>query len=1204
MGKDYYRSKSMKLSYRMVFQYCVIIILTIGMIYTQEKNVEKLVVFSGGKFSSEWSTGAWGKAAISAENNTLHLALNENSAPWCGFFLKNSSTLTFTKSVSDLSLIIIVNGDKNSFGTHLGGQKLQINIRHKEKIFPKGSLPLSRFIENKVIDNDPATWQKIIISLDKFDPSKTLTAVDTINIQFIGAPEKNGIVISDIYFTSEKISSVSVPAVIQPSSTIFPELSQIDPVLIAPLNPKVTISHTGNYLINGKPRFLIGAQFEADLARGLAHRPGYAAEYNWIYDEPLFYKNAARLGFDTLGYFTPSTWTRRYDPAAVWAGAGTAPEDEAIFDQVLQNTGLPLYVDMTCEGWTHGFLATRPGVISADAVSDRRKSHFLRYSILHPDGIKLYKEMITYITERAVKNNITPLFYELFNEPGYWDDNAYNRSLFIQYLKNKYTDINSLNKTWRSGYSDFSDLAEFKSPSDNNSLFVDWYKFMELSFTRLCILANDIVRKIDPDARTCVQLGGRSYYRSLTPANGVNIYEVAKHMDVISVGTGGGVDRLGTGLNTAPLHTIQANILVSREGILSARFYQNLAEGKKPIHNGEFSIAGAIDRRDLINHFWMEVARGFDASYIFKWDKRAWDWKDAAAGKANAEKLDYMWLNPYAKPVDLLAGILDFKKELKRAEDIMVKKPRGYTNHIMLLISYPTERMAGIAPSERNEVLAYAGALEFGHWGWDVILEEQLGDGRLDNCKLLIMAGIKNVYPTTPALLEKYLERGGVIISALGLPACDEYDNQVEWKPAEGLDQGATASQGDQVMTLNIPQWKIIPGEIKGIAWKMPKINKNWQIIGAIGDIPGVLLRKTGSGKLWYINARFPDYALASLLGSILTHENIDRDFYLLDASTGELEPNVEIHPVKRSDSKAFFLFNWDLYSKLAILNPGAVSGMSAVYDPVDQETYVPSSSGVLVHLKPQTRKIVVFSSHKPPDNLIQVPEKDLRIRYATACENEIGKTAKLAQEAAARTEAEQYKVDLAKIKIIDIKPFCNRQFVDQKPDDGIGGWTDQGENSLRGVPDGMQTFCGVPFEIIRWDMNNNSSCIVLHSKRQENVPHEIKNIPIGENFRSLYFLHATGWCKKDMKVFIYRVNYSDGSALDIDTVVGKNIEDWWIRMKCTEARIAFKNSEARGFWCWKWENPHPKKRIQTIDIISAENDGIPIVIAISGEKD
>ncbi|HBE04591.1 MAG TPA: hypothetical protein DC049_19260, partial [Spirochaetia bacterium] len=70
----------------------------------------------------------------------------------------------------------------------------------------------------------------------------------------------------------------------------------------------------------------------------------------------------------------------------------------------------------------------------------------------------------------------------------------------------------------------------------------------------------------------------------------------------------------------------------------------------------------------------------------------------------------------------------------------------------------------------------------------------------------------------------------------------------------------------------------------------------------------------------------------------------------------------------------------------------------------------------------------------------------------------------------------------------------------------------DQGENSLRGVPDGMQTFCGVPFEIIRWDMNNNSSCIVLHSKRQENVPHEIKNIPIGENFRSLYFLHATGW--------------------------------------------------------------------------------------------
>ncbi|MBN8216416.1 MAG: beta-galactosidase [Spirochaetes bacterium] len=1153
-----------------------------------------------------FKTEGWGGVSPASEGKSLRLVVTEKATPWCGMFLRGNAPIPFTAASTNLFLVFFVNGDDDSFAAHVGAQKLQISLSSQKVTFDKkGHIPLSPFIEDGAVDGDPATWQRVVVPLEKFDRSMEQTSLDTISLQYVAAPPKAGIRISSMYLSAQRpAAKVGLPKVdAKPAvDTVFPELADLPKELLMARDAAVTVSPEGSYLVDGKPRFLIGAQVEAGLASTLAPRMGYDPKYAWIYESPVDWERAQRLGFDTLGAFFPSSWVRKRDPKLPFAGIGTPPNDEAAFDPFLQKLQLPLYVDMTCESWTHGILIGSKA-IPEEAKSDKNKTHFLRYSILHPEGVSLYKEMMVSIAQRALKNGAKPLFYELFNEPAYRDENAYNRGLFIEWLKKKWGTIQRLNTAWRTRYGTFEEIASWRAPSDQTGLFVDWLKFLEGSFTELCRVGRDTVRGVDPAARTCVQIMGMYYYRSL-PASGVNIFEVNRIMDSVSMPTGGGLSSLGTGLRSPPSSAVQANCLVDAEGLLMARFFANLADGKKPIHDGEFYGGGAKDRKTLVNSLWLELARGMDASYLFVWDKRAWDWKTEEEGRKAAEKFPYLWLNPYAKPVDAMGGFLDFKKEMKRVEALLMPKPRGVDHPVALLVSYPTERTVGVATAEHNAVLPYAAALSFSHHGFDVVMEEQFPEGRLDRYRVLVAAGVKNLYPASPGALMKFLTRGGVLIVGLDLPVLDEYENPQPWPAMEGLRLGSKAPATGNELALTIPRWEKLPGALRAAGYLEVEAAKDWETAGSLGGKPALLRKAVGKGSVWYLGAKLPEYALASVLGSILQREKVERAFDLSDAATGELEPNVEVEWADRGDQKAFFLFNWDLYSKLARLRPARMEGFTAAYDPVDGQRYELSEKGLALTLPPQTRKLVVFSKAPAPASLAYADEAAVREAHRRAREGE-ARASRVGEAASAAAEnANRYPVDLAKTVRLDLRPFCTRKFTDEKPGDGQGGWTDEGENSLRGVPDGLQTLLGVPFDIIRWDMNNNRSCIVLGSKRELSLPREAAGISVGEALKSIYFCHAVGFASDGAEAFFYRVRFADGGSREVPITVGKQVADWWIKKPTGEARIAFQNSEKKGFWCWKWENPEPSRRIAALDIVSRGNEPIPIVIAITGERE
>lgn len=199
--------------------------------------------------------------------------------------------------------------------------------------------------------------------------------------------------------------------------------------------------------------------------------------------------------------------------------------------------------------------------------------------------------------------------------------------------------------------------------------------------------------------------------------------------------------------------------------------------------------------------------------------------------------------------------------------------------------------------------------------------------------------------------------------------------------------------------------------------------------------------------------------------------------------------------------------------------------------------------------------------------------------------------------------------IDVAREDVvpIDLRPYVNRGFKDDVDGDQKGGWTDQGNNDFRMMPLGEQIFAGVPFEIIDPATNNDRSCIVLAGTARPYFPQSVEGIAVNGHFKRLFFLQTAAW-SSNIKAGEYRINYEDGTTVKIDIVGGINIGDWWFPVDLPQANVGLiiENplNHKVGLWVMPWDNPWPEKKIATIDFISEFGDIVPVLVAISGEKD
>jgi hypothetical protein len=188
----------------------------------------------------------------------------------------------------------------------------------------------------------------------------------------------------------------------------------------------------------------------------------------------------------------------------------------------------------------------------------------------------------------------------------------------------------------------------------------------------------------------------------------------------------------------------------------------------------------------------------------------------------------------------------------------------------------------------------------------------------------------------------------------------------------------------------------------------------------------------------------------------------------------------------------------------------------------------------------------------------------------------------------------------------VDLAPHIN-----QKMTDNLGSGRDG--NNLINLPKGGGTFAGVNFKLGKGIIQLGSK---LLAKEQ---PNKIEGIKVGATCAKIHILHATGYGngqnigqegKAGDPLYVadgtaiaeYRVHYDDGTKETIPVVYGQDVRDWWFAEGAkgvTRGKVAWKgdNELTRDFGCHirlyltTWDNPHPNKKITTIDYVKTAED-------------
>ena len=162
---------------------------------------------------------------------------------------------------------------------------------------------------------------------------------------------------------------------------------------------------------------------------------------------------------------------------------------------------------------------------------------------------------------------------------------------------------------------------------------------------------------------------------------------------------------------------------------------------------------------------------------------------------------------------------------------------------------------------------------------------------------------------------------------------------------------------------------------------------------------------------------------------------------------------------------------------------------------------------------------------------------------------------------------------------IVDIRKYCNGDFIT---------WTGDGQN-LKYVEQGNRTYYGVPFHILS-QKENKKTCIKIKSELLSGYSNI--EIPVEKKTKAFFFLYTGCWAMKgdkgERKIIF---EYEDGKKEKLDLIGGKNLFDWYPQKRYESDKIKYvlvktSNTEMppyRNLYIFMWENPYPEKKINKI---------------------
>jgi beta-galactosidase len=213
----------------------------------------------------------------------------------------------------------------------------------------------------------------------------------------------------------------------------------------------------------------------------------------------------------------------------------------------------------------------------------------------------------------------------------------------------------------------------------------------------------------------------------------------------------------------------------------------------------------------------------------------------------------------------------------------------------------------------------------------------------------------------------------------------------------------------------------------------------------------------------------------------------------------------------------------------------------------------------------------------------------------------------------------------------VDLATFANRGYVDDQAGDGVGGFTDQGDNDLRyflinhtGMVGGMAVAAerfpaqvrlnGVEYRLTDPKANGGKAMLVFRAGDHDpQALAEVRGIPVGKVLADrVWFLHTGAWPSDTgygTEVARYEIVYADGTRAAAPVRIGQEINDWWDPKPLAGAQVAWTGRNEKtapvGVYSMAWDNPHPDKPIAAIDVVGnlAQTQVALLAITLGSEE-
>lgn len=1188
--------------------------------FNQNKNGSRFYFFKD-NFMPLWKKTNWGgfymeKARSSAFLGTegLRVKTAQGTRNFAGFAI----VCNFINKLPDLSGF----SRKNSYLEFFIRSKIPVNVSIAQSKFLK--------IKNEYVVPVKDNWKRVRIPLSAFSSKNSLKGLNKISFQIGKAmPKGNKIEIDEICLFS--LSPVKTPEY----ATVPQRLDEFKKLM--PPKEKVfckdrfarpTINN-GIFFTNEKPVFFVGPWFTSgSLITGWNKKSKRNALKGRIYDTPFDKEIADILGMNSMQLSAAS-----YVPAIINFNAPLLDKDLKIGYKMipfLKNLkGMPFVLDFAWVGAIPKRLKKEGRFPRVAKQQNSDWHHFIPMCPEHPLGDSVYSEYFKTGTQFTLEHGGNPFVYELFNESSYNCRCKFNRNMFKVFLEKVFGTVPKANHVMGTSFKSFKEAACVPRYEKFPGLWCEWCKFSGICYAELLKKYKALIKKIDKRKNiyfteqiglSCIlkYRGGSMDYR-----------RIADSLDVLGVEGGRGFGRK---------LKIQHSDGNAMEDALSKRgetysfildMFTTLSKNKKPILNLEhycgrflFGKRAPTRKEDIVTALWNEVFHGVSGSYFYAWHKRVWEWKtyeDAKKMVINGGYKAYNLLTPYAYPRKALDGFKIFSEEIKKFAEIALPMPRLKKAKVAFVYSYPTLRMATISKLDVEKRIAYYySALLYSHYPMDILMEEDIPSVNLSSYDAIVFPFITNSYKETLPTIKKYVKNGGIVICSPGAFSENEHGKPfVVEKSFLG------------VKSINVPKKIdrfIVAGGTYPIAFNRIVSPTRAALVFASNDGTPVLTeRAMGKGKVYCVTGETSQLGTRTLLSYILKKCKVGKYANIFPVA-GKTLGKVEFQIIDRGDKKLIYIVNWDdKGSKLLKLSLNLASVQNSYFcapfagfqfttpDGGDRWNSKLLKDGILLIVPPQQRVILFISKEKPEGITKAKDSTQIRKEFEKVTEKERPLLDALARKERVLlnlySDTRIYKdLNQSKCFPVDLTKNVNMAFKDDIDGDQKGGWFDQGGNDFRYMPLGRQIFANVPFEIIDPENNNGKSAIVLYGPARPYFPKKVTGIPINKKVKNIYFLHGAGWGVREGKLcHTYLIKYADGTNIEIPVIFGESISSWWRPKAVPNAKIACESSNLMsghiGLYCFKWENKHPEKEIESFDAVASKDKVVPALVAVTVER-